>query len=69
MADSRKLLTDIATGGSATATACIFTNPLEVIKTRLQLQGEMKVMEVRIGIVSNTLLRMDLERRDARSAA
>jgi hypothetical protein len=40
----RKLLTDIATGGSATATACIFTNPLEVIKTRLQLQGEMQVV-------------------------
>ena len=30
------------TGGSATATACIFTNPLEVIKTRLQLQGEIQ---------------------------
>jgi hypothetical protein len=27
------------------------------------------VMEVRIGVVSNALLRMDLERRDARSAA
>jgi len=35
-------LTDVATGGSATATACIFTNPLEVIKTRLQVQGEMQ---------------------------
>jgi hypothetical protein len=38
----QKLLTDMATAASATATAAIFTNPAEVIKTRLQLQGEMK---------------------------
>ena len=44
--------------------------PLTKLKASVEgLQGEMKVMEVRIGIVSNTLLRMDLERRDARSAA
>nr|AKN21604.1 slc25a-36 [Schmidtea mediterranea] len=29
-------------GGSAASFACIFTNPLEVVKTRLQLQGELK---------------------------
>jgi hypothetical protein len=40
--DVQKLLTDMATAASATATAAIFTNPAEVIKTRLQLQGEMK---------------------------
>lgn len=46
------------------------TTPLTKLKASVEgLQGEMKVMEVRIGIVSNTLLRMDLERRDARSAA
>ena len=44
-------MTDIATGGSATATACIFTNPLEVIKTRLQLQGEMKAVSSGAGSV------------------
>ena len=40
--DVQRLLADVATGGSATAAACIFTNPLEVVKTRLQLQGEMQ---------------------------
>ncbi|EGD73106.1 hypothetical protein PTSG_04820 [Salpingoeca rosetta] len=30
------------TGAVATMGACIFSNPLEVIKTRMQLQGEMK---------------------------
>ncbi|XP_041378288.1 solute carrier family 25 member 35-like [Gigantopelta aegis] len=29
-------------GGIATCGACCFTNPLEVIKTRMQLQGELK---------------------------
>ncbi|KAJ1476324.1 mitochondrial carrier domain-containing protein [Baffinella frigidus] len=29
------------TGGSASAMACLFSNPLEVVKTRLQVQGEM----------------------------
>lgn len=32
---------DVMTGGSATTVACIFTNPMEVVKTRLQLQGEL----------------------------
>lgn len=29
-------------GGAAAMGACLFTNPLEVLKTRLQLQGELK---------------------------
>ena len=29
-------------GGLATSTACLFTNPLDVVKTRFQLQGELK---------------------------
>eukprot|EP00116_Pleurobrachia_bachei_P006999 sb/3467261/ len=29
-------------GGSATTTACLFTNPLDVVKTRFQLQGELQ---------------------------
>lgn len=29
-------------GGTAAMGACLFTNPLEVLKTRLQLQGELK---------------------------
>eukprot|EP00287_Rhodomonas_sp_CCMP768_P012650 CAMPEP_0196719266 /NCGR_PEP_ID=MMETSP1091-20130531/2306_1 /TAXON_ID=302021 /ORGANISM="Rhodomonas sp., Strain CCMP768" /LENGTH=305 /DNA_ID=CAMNT_0042060187 /DNA_START=57 /DNA_END=974 /DNA_ORIENTATION=+ len=36
-----KLLSDIVTGGSATSIAAIFTNPFEVLKTRLQVQGEL----------------------------
>lgn len=28
-------------GAAATSAACVFTNPLEVVKTRLQLQGEL----------------------------
>ena len=30
-------------GGLATSGAGVFTNPLEVVKTRMQLQGELKV--------------------------
>ena len=54
------LLKDVATGGSATATACIFTNPLEVIKTRLQLQGEMaaSASAVRYTGVADTAVKM-----------
>ncbi|EKX47831.1 hypothetical protein GUITHDRAFT_162598 [Guillardia theta CCMP2712] len=37
----RKLMTDIITGGTAASLACVFSNPFEVVKTRLQLQGEM----------------------------
>lgn len=29
-------------GGAATMAASVFTNPLEVAKTRMQLQGELK---------------------------
>lgn len=33
---------DFIVGGVAAACAGFFTNPLEVLKTRLQLQGELK---------------------------
>ncbi|XP_032870564.1 solute carrier family 25 member 35-like [Amblyraja radiata] len=33
---------DFLLGGAAASAACIFTNPLEVVKTRMQLQGELK---------------------------
>lgn len=35
-------LTDLAMGGVSAMFATIFTNPIEVVKTRLQLQGELK---------------------------
>jgi len=37
-----KISEEIVLGGSAAGFTCIFTNPLDVIKTRLQLQGELK---------------------------
>ena len=33
---------DFLAGGIATTGACFFTNPLEVVKTRMQLQGELQ---------------------------
>ncbi|XP_004705222.3 solute carrier family 25 member 34 [Echinops telfairi] len=33
---------DLVLGASACCLACVFTNPLEVVKTRLQLQGELR---------------------------
>ncbi|XP_038602812.1 solute carrier family 25 member 34 [Tachyglossus aculeatus] len=33
---------DLVLGASACCLACLFTNPLEVVKTRLQLQGELR---------------------------
>ncbi|KOB72302.1 Solute carrier family 25 member 35 [Operophtera brumata] len=38
----RRDLTDLAMGGVSAMFATIFTNPIEVVKTRLQLQGELK---------------------------
>ena len=33
---------DFVLSGMAACGACLFTNPLEVVKTRMQLQGELK---------------------------
>ncbi|XP_044277103.1 solute carrier family 25 member 34 [Varanus komodoensis] len=33
---------DFVLGAAACCVACVFTNPLEVVKTRLQLQGELR---------------------------
>lgn len=33
---------DFTIAGAAAMAACFFTNPLEVLKTRLQLQGELR---------------------------
>nr|XP_045005304.1 solute carrier family 25 member 34 isoform X1 [Jaculus jaculus] len=33
---------DLVLGASACCLACVFTNPLEVVKTRMQLQGELR---------------------------
>ncbi|XP_060040420.1 solute carrier family 25 member 34 isoform X3 [Erinaceus europaeus] len=33
---------DLVLGASACCLACVFTNPLEVVKTRMQLQGELQ---------------------------
>lgn len=35
-------LTEFVLGGLAGSGACLFTNPLEVVKTRMQLQGELR---------------------------
>lgn len=35
-------ITDFAMGGTSAMFATLFTNPIEVVKTRLQLQGELK---------------------------
>lgn len=36
------LLNECLTGGVAACGACLFSNPLEVVKTRMQLQGELQ---------------------------
>ena len=66
VAKLEEVRTTMAEGAENVADA----TPLNKLKASVEgLRSEMKVMEVRIGVVSNALLRMDLERRDARSAA
>lgn len=38
----RTVAMDFVLSGAAACGACLFTNPLEVVKTRMQLQGELK---------------------------
>lgn len=43
--DAREMVSpavDLVLGATACCLACVFTNPLEVVKTRLQLQGELQ---------------------------
>ena len=40
----KKLVEECVTGGLAASGACLFSNPLEVVKTRMQLQGELQVI-------------------------
>ena len=37
----RSLFAEFGLAASATSCACLFTNPMEVVKTRMQLQGEL----------------------------
>ena len=41
VAPDHNLLRDMLLGSVASSIACVFSNPLEVLKTRLQLQGEL----------------------------
>ena len=38
----KSVSTECVLGAAAASSACLFTNPLEVVKTRMQLQGELK---------------------------
>jgi len=40
--DKRSITAECCLGAAAAANACLFTNPLEVVKTRMQLQGELQ---------------------------
>ena len=39
---SNSISTECFLAAAAASSACLFTNPLEVVKTRMQLQGELK---------------------------
>lgn len=40
---SMQVVVECVTGGLAASGATLFSNPLEVVKTRMQLQGELQV--------------------------
>jgi hypothetical protein len=42
MLKKRSVIVDFACAGSATASACVLSNPMEVVKTRMQMQGELQ---------------------------
>ena len=33
---------EVVAGGLSASAACVFTNPMEVVKNRLQVQGELR---------------------------
>lgn len=41
MAAERPFVLEFALAGAATSCACVISNPMEVVKTRMQLQGEL----------------------------
>jgi solute carrier family 25, member 34/35 len=42
MSNKSSKFKDFSLGGLATSGACVFSNPFEVVKIRLQLQGELQ---------------------------
>ena len=38
-----RIIEECITGGLGACGECLFSNPLEVVKTRMQLQGELQV--------------------------
>ena len=60
--ERKSLPTECCLAAAAAASACLFTNPLEVVKTRMQLQGELKARGeyARCGPLRQTDLSNDL---------